>query len=93
MAGQFEVGSHTGLAGTGSGELLAVGLCGLVVAGSSDGLPFVFTDFRIDARIADSDDLDTIFDGGPAPLQPGFVARDETDIMPMELDVMTYGDR
>jgi hypothetical protein len=59
----------------------------------SDGLPFVFTDFRLDARIADMDDLDVIFDGRPAPLQPDFAGRDETDVMPLELDVMTYADR
>lgn len=59
----------------------------------SDGLPFVFDDFRLDSRVADVKDLDTIFDGGPAPMQPGFSARDETGVMPMELDVMTYGKR
>jgi hypothetical protein len=36
LAGQFEVGSQAGLAGAGSGELLPVGLCGLVGAGSLD---------------------------------------------------------
>jgi hypothetical protein len=59
----------------------------------SDGLPFVFTDFRLDARIANADGLDTFFDGQPAPLQRDFTARDETEVMPMELDVMTYADR
>ena len=59
----------------------------------SDGLPFVFTDFRLDARIAAPEDLDRLFDGTPARLQPGFAARDETDAMPLELDVMTYPDR
>ena len=59
----------------------------------SDGLPFVFGDFRLDSRLADVKDLDTIFDGGPAPMQPGLPARDETAVMPMELDVMTYGAR
>jgi hypothetical protein len=37
----------------------------------SDGLPFVLDGFRLDSRIADADDLDTIFDGSPAPMQPG----------------------
>jgi murein DD-endopeptidase MepM/ murein hydrolase activator NlpD len=59
----------------------------------SDGLPFVFDGFRLDSRIADADDLDRIFDAGPAPMRPGFSARDESDVMPLELDVMTYGDR
>jgi hypothetical protein len=59
----------------------------------SDGLPFVFTNFRLDARIANDAALDNIFDARPAPLQPGFAARDETDVMPLELDVMTYAGR
>ena len=59
----------------------------------SDGLPFVFTGFRLDARLADTDDLDVLFDGRPAPMQPGFAARDEANVMPLELDVMSYADR
>lgn len=59
----------------------------------SDGLPFVFGDFRLEARIVNPDDLDNIFDGRPAALQPAFTARDESDVMPLELDVMTYADR
>ncbi len=59
----------------------------------SDGLPFVFNDFRLDTRIATAEVLEGMFDGQQAPLQPGFVARDETDVMPLELDVMTYADR
>jgi len=57
----------------------------------SDGLPFVFTDFRLDARVVDAKDLDVILEGRPAPLRP--VGRDETAVMPLELDVMTYADR
>jgi murein DD-endopeptidase MepM/ murein hydrolase activator NlpD len=59
----------------------------------SDGLPFVFTGFRVDARIADADGLDAVLEGQPAPMRPGFTARDVTDVMPLELDVMTYADR
>jgi murein DD-endopeptidase MepM/ murein hydrolase activator NlpD len=59
----------------------------------SDGLPFVFDAFRLASRIANANDLDAIFDGGPAPMQPGFAPRDETDVMPLELDVMTYDNR
>ncbi|MCT7658905.1 M23 family metallopeptidase [Mycobacterium deserti] len=59
----------------------------------SDGLPFVFDAFRLDSRIANADGLDTIFDGSPAPMQPGLEPRDESGVMPLELDVMTYGDR
>lgn len=54
----------------------------------SNGLPFVFTKFRLDSRVAAlSDDLLT---GAPAQMQPGVTARDENDVMPLELDVMTY---
>ena len=60
----------------------------------SDGLPFVFTDFRLDSRVAGPNgDLDDIFDGKPVPMQPGLAARDESNVMPLDLDVMTYADR
>ena len=59
----------------------------------SDGLPFVFTSFKLDSRIASADDLGPHLDGQPAPLQPGFAARDESSVMPLDLDVMTYADR
>lgn len=57
----------------------------------ANGLPFVFDDFRLDSRVAEpADNLNILFDGKPAPMEPGFAARDETNVMPMELDVMTY---
>ncbi|WP_370647176.1 M23 family metallopeptidase [Mycobacterium sp. IDR2000157661] len=56
----------------------------------SDGLPFVFNEFRLDDRLTALEDLDDLLVGGPARMQPGFTARDETDVMPLELDVMTY---
>lgn len=57
----------------------------------SNGLPFVFNEFRLDSRVAGpADNLNVLFDGDPAPMQPGFTARDEKDVMPIELDVMTY---
>jgi hypothetical protein len=59
----------------------------------SDGLPFVFGGFRLDSRLAGAEVLDGLFGGTPAPLAPGFRARDETGVMPLELDVMTYADR
>ena len=59
----------------------------------SDGLPFVFTSFKLDSRIASADDVGPLLDGQPAPLQPGFAARDESSVMPLDLDVMTYADR
>ncbi|HEX2284644.1 MAG TPA: M23 family metallopeptidase, partial [Mycobacterium sp.] len=60
----------------------------------SDGLPFVFTEFRLDSHVAGpKDDLDDIFNGEPVPTQPGFTARDERDVMPLDLDVMAYAGR
>src|SRR6185436_14376486 len=57
----------------------------------SDGLPFVFKSFRLDSRIASTVDLQKeVTAGKPAPMQPGFTARDETDVMPLDDDVMTY---
>ena len=58
----------------------------------SDGLPYVFTSFKLDSRMANADALGPLVAGTPAPLQPGFSARDESDVLPMELDVMTYAD-
>lgn len=56
----------------------------------SDGLPFVFTSFRLDARVRSVEDLGPILDGRPASLQPGFAGRTETAVIPSDLDVMTY---
>ena len=44
-------------------------------------------------EFASADDLGPLLDGQPAPLQPGFAARDESSVMPMDLDVMTYAGR
>ena len=59
----------------------------------SDGLPFVFSSFALDSKVTAQNALDPLLDGEPAPLQPGFVARDEKDVSPLVLDVMTYADR
>jgi hypothetical protein len=60
----------------------------------SNGVPFVLTEFRLDSRVAEpADNLSVLFNGEPAPMQPGFTARGENDVMPMELDVMTYAPR
>jgi hypothetical protein len=56
----------------------------------SDGLPFVFGSFALDSRVTDADALGPILDGAPAPMQPGFAKREETDVIPLDLDVMTY---
>ncbi len=57
----------------------------------SDGLPFVYNTFRLDDRIAGTaEELDELAPDQPIPLQRGFAAHDETNVMPLELDVMTY---
>ena len=57
----------------------------------SNGLPFVFDKFRLDSRIASTDALNNLTDtGGPAERQHGVAARDQTLVMPLVLDVMTY---
>ena len=56
----------------------------------SDGLPFVLSTFRLDSRVASPDAVDALLQGKPAQMQPGFTARDETDVSPLSLDVMTY---
>ncbi|MGZ5379167.1 MAG: M23 family metallopeptidase, partial [Mycobacterium sp.] len=58
----------------------------------SNGLPFVFTEFRLDSRITDPS-ADTLLNGDPAQMEPRFTARNENNVMPMELDVMTYAPR
>lgn len=59
----------------------------------ADGLPFVFSSFRLDSRLDATDGIDALMAGRPAPLQPGVVAREETAVSPLDLDVMTYADR
>jgi Peptidase family M23 len=58
----------------------------------SDGLPFVFSSFRLDARRS-LGDPPGVLEGQPVPLEPGLTARDETDVSPLTRDVMTYADR
>ncbi|MGV0744103.1 M23 family metallopeptidase [Mycolicibacterium sp. XJ870] len=57
---------------------------------ASNGLPFVIKSFRLDSRLLSQDALDPLFDGRPATLQPGFAARDQSEVSPLFLDVMTY---
>lgn len=60
----------------------------------SDGLPFVFSSYRLDSRLADTPDvLDVLLDGKPAPIEPGFPPREEKNTGPLLYDVMTYADR
>ncbi len=57
---------------------------------ASDGLPFVFSSFKLDSRMVSQEALDLLLKGQPAQLQPGFPVRDETDVSPLVLDVMSY---
>ncbi len=60
----------------------------------SDGLPFEFSSFRLDSRLSGRPEaLDSLLEGKPADLQPGFAPRDETNVSPVVYDVMTYADR
>ena len=56
----------------------------------ADGLPFVFRSFRLTDRLADMAAVDAVEAGGPARPVPGFTVRAETDVSPLNLDVMTY---
>jgi hypothetical protein len=57
----------------------------------SNGLPFVFGKFKLDSRVASTEALSQLVDmGGPVRLQPGFAAGDQTNVMPLYLDVMSY---
>lgn len=56
----------------------------------SDGLPFVFSSFTLDGRIAAMDAEDAVAAGQPAPMQPRFARRHESAVSPLVLDVMSY---
>lgn len=59
----------------------------------SNGLPFVLSSFRVDGRITSMDVEDEVEAGQPAPMQPDFTPREESDVSPLVLDVMTYAGR
>jgi len=56
----------------------------------ADGLPFVFRSFKLTGRLADMAAVDALEAGRPAQPAPGFTARDEDNVSPLNLDVMTY---
>jgi peptidase M23-like protein len=57
----------------------------------ANGIPFEFKSFKLDGRLASMDGLGNLLDDGTAaPMQPGVGARDETNVSPLVLDVMTY---
>ena len=58
---------------------------------ASNGLPFVFSEFRLVARMPGDDSIVALItNGGPAELTPGVTPSEETDVMPLYLDVMDY---
>jgi murein DD-endopeptidase MepM/ murein hydrolase activator NlpD len=59
----------------------------------SNGLPFVFSSFKLDGRITSMVTEDAIEAGKPAPMQPNFSPRDESAVSPLVLDVMSYAGR
>lgn len=57
---------------------------------AANGLPFVFNSFRLDSRLVSEAAGDALLDGRPAALQPGFAARDQSEVSPLVFDVMSY---
>ena len=58
----------------------------------SNGLPFVFKTFTLDGRLASMDALDPLLTASPRRWRRASPPRDETDVSPLVLDVMTYAD-
>jgi hypothetical protein len=56
----------------------------------SDGLPFVLSSFKLESRLVALDAVDPILNGQPAQIVQGFPPRDETNVSPLVLDVMSY---
>lgn len=56
----------------------------------ANGIPFVFDEVRVTARLTGPDALGPLRAGEPAPLQSGVIARDRAATMPLTFDVMTW---
>lgn len=56
----------------------------------ANGLPFLISSFRLEQRVASTAGLDALIAGKPAPRQPGFAAREESEVSPLDLDIMNY---
>ncbi|MCU1696723.1 MAG: metalloendopeptidase-like rane protein [Mycobacterium sp.] len=56
----------------------------------ANGIPFIFKSFKLDGRLASMDGIGDLMTGKPGPTQAGFTARDEENVSPLVLDVMTY---
>lgn len=57
---------------------------------ASDGLPFLINSMRLTQRLDGEADLDRLLAGQAVRQQPGFAARDLTEVSPLQYDVMTY---
>lgn len=57
---------------------------------AANGLPFVIKSFRLDNRLTSYDAVEPLLNGRPAALQPGFATREQSEVSPLVLDVMTY---
>ena len=57
----------------------------------SDGLPFVLTRVGLANPLAGMYVLDQLEAGKPARMQAGFEPSDQSDVSPLVLDVMAYG--
>lgn len=56
----------------------------------ANGLPFVFENFTLDGKMASMDAIDPLLTGRAVPVPKDPPARNETDVSPLVLDVMTY---
>jgi len=56
----------------------------------ANGLPFLISSFRLEQRLASAAGLDALFTGKPAALEPGFAIREQSDVSPLDLDIMNY---
>lgn len=58
----------------------------------SNGLPFVIDSFTVDGRLPSDNALDPLIGGAPAELVPGLGPREVSDVMPMNLDIITFAE-